>query len=212
MKAELYNLSNKKTGSVELPERVFGVDWNADLVHQALRTQMNNARHPFAHAKGRGEVRGGGKKPWRQKGTGRARHGSTRSPIWVGGGVTHGPVKERSYEVKINKKMRQKALFTVLSRKFKDGEIIFVDSLAIEEPKTKALNAALVNFFDEQAVKALIIPAKENRSNIFKASKNLATIKELDATSLNVYDLLRYKKIFIDKDVVEAINNHYHAA
>ncbi|MCL5782115.1 MAG: 50S ribosomal protein L4, partial [Patescibacteria group bacterium] len=125
MEATIYNQSGKTSGKITLPEEVFGLSWNADLVHEVVRLMNSNARPNVAHAKTRGEVRGGGKKPWRQKGTGRARHGSTRSPIWVGGGVAHGPRNEKNYSRKINKQAKRKALFTILSKKFKDGEIMF---------------------------------------------------------------------------------------
>src|SRR5579862_9363905 len=120
MKADVYNLKDEVVGSVELPENVFGARWNAALIKQVLDSQLANRRSPWAHVKERGEVRGGGKKPWRQKGTGRARHGSTRSPLWVGGGVSHGPSKDRDYSEKVNKKMKRAALFSVLSKKFHD--------------------------------------------------------------------------------------------
>ena len=137
MDAIIYNQKGKENGKIKLPENIFGVPWNADLVHQVVTSIMSNARDPIAHTKTRGEVRGGGKKPWQQKGLGKARHGSSRSPIWVGGGVTHGPRNDKNYTKKINKKMKDKALFAILSRKFKDNEIIFVDSLSFKEPKTK---------------------------------------------------------------------------
>ena len=113
------------------------VQQNDDLIHQVAVSMMSNARNPIAHTKNRGEVSGTGDKPWRQKGTGRARHGSRRSPIWVGGGIAHGPRNERNYSKKINRKMKLKALFSVLSKKYKDGEIIFVDGISFKEPKTK---------------------------------------------------------------------------
>src|SRR5438105_1748720 len=116
-KTDLYNQENKKVGTVELPDKFFGVKWNPTLVHQALVAEMANARQPLAHAKGRGDVRGGGKKPYMQKHTGRARAGSTRSPIWKGGGVTHGPLKEKVYSKKINTKMKRLALYSILSKK-----------------------------------------------------------------------------------------------
>jgi len=116
MNADIYNANGKKAGSVELPENVFGVAWNDALMHQVVTSMQDNARTPVAHAKTRGEVRGGGKKPWNQKGTGRARHGSTRSPIWKGGGVTHGPRNDKSYARTVPKKMRIKALTMALSR------------------------------------------------------------------------------------------------
>src|SRR3954468_2503145 len=129
MKSDIYNIQGKKAGTIELPESVFGVAWNDSLMHQVVTSMNSNSRTNVAHTKTRGEVRGGGKKPWKQKGTGRARHGSTRSPIWVGGGVAHGPRNDQNFSRKINKKVRAKALLTVLSRKYKDGEILFVDSL-----------------------------------------------------------------------------------
>jgi len=212
MTADLYNSKNERVGTVELPDRVFGVRWNADLVHQALRVQLANRRTKAAHAKGRSEVRGGGRKPWKQKGTGRARHGSIRSPIWKGGGVTHGPKKERSYELKINKKMRQLAIFSVLSRRLKDGEIKIVDSLPVNEPKTKSVSGLLSGFFGKNKnnkTSVLFIPQESNK-NIYKASNNLKNIHALDSKSLNVYELLKYKTVLLNKEAVEIINKHYH--
>jgi large subunit ribosomal protein L4 len=143
MNAPLYNIDGKEVGSVALPEDVFGAPWNADLVHQVITSMETNARAVTAHAKTRAEVRGGGKKPWKQKGTGRARHGSTRSPIWVGGGVAHGPRNEKNFARKVSKKMKAKALYTILSRKMKDGEVLFVDTLSLKVPKTKEAKAIL---------------------------------------------------------------------
>jgi large subunit ribosomal protein L4 len=137
LEAVVYNQSGTKAGTIALPSNVFGVKWNDDLVHQVVVSMMSNARSGTAHTKNRGEVSGGGKKPWKQKGTGRARHGSSRSPIWVGGGVTFGPRSEKDYSKKINKKMRVKALYTVLSRKLVDGSVLFVDALSLGEMKTK---------------------------------------------------------------------------
>jgi len=144
MEATIYNAQGKKKGTIELPENIFGVKWNASLMHQVVTSMQDNARPTVAHVKNRGDVRGGGKKPWAQKGTGRARHGSTRSPIWKGGGVTHGPRKDKDYSREIPKKMRAKALFMALSRKLKDGELMFVDSFGISEPKTATAKKSLV--------------------------------------------------------------------
>jgi large subunit ribosomal protein L4 len=143
MEATLYNSKGEKTGKVTLPESIFGLPWNADLVHQVVTSMADNARTPTAHTKDRGEVRGGGKKPWKQKGTGRARHGSSRSPIWKGGGVAHGPRNDKDYARKVNQKMKQKALLVALSRKMKDGELIFVESLEIAAPKTSEAKMVL---------------------------------------------------------------------
>src|SRR6185437_9448180 len=129
METKIYNIEGKETGKMTLPENIFGLPWNADLMHQVVVSMRSNARHSIAHTKDRGEVRGGGKKPWQQKGTGRARHGSSRSPIWKGGGVSHGPRKEKLYAKVLPKGMRRKALLVALSRKYKDGEIIFLDKL-----------------------------------------------------------------------------------
>ncbi|MFA5052562.1 MAG: 50S ribosomal protein L4 [Parcubacteria group bacterium] len=206
MIAELYDNKAKVTGKVELSEKVFNAPWNPDLVNQALKAQLSNARVPVAHTKGRGEVRGGGKKPWRQKGTGRARHGSIRSPLWRGGGVTFGPSNEKIFARKINKKMKQAAIFSVLSKKLAEGELKVVESLSISEPKTR-LAVALIQPFSKSA---LIVPSAENK-NIYKASANIPKVKSLDPKSLNVYDLLCYKDILLEKEAVNAIENHYHA-
>src|SRR3990167_443944 len=137
MEAKIYNKNGVEAGSIELPAKVFAAKWRSDLVHQVVEGMRSNKRAGTADTKDRGEVRGGGRKPWKQKGTGRARHGSSRSPIWVGGGVTHGPLAEKNYKRKISKKMRAQALFSVLSRKLKDGEIIFIDSLVMSGISTK---------------------------------------------------------------------------
>ena len=144
METQVYNQTGKSVGTVSLPESIFGVPWNADLVHQVVLGMQANARTPIAHTKTRGEVRGGGRKPWKQKGTGRARHGSTRSPIWVGGGVAHGPRNDKSYAQKINKKMKAKALYTVLSEKLRKGEVLFLEEISLPKMKTKDA-VAIVN-------------------------------------------------------------------
>lgn len=209
MKVDVYDKKAVKVGTVELPDRLFGRSWNADLVHQSVRTQALNKRRNIAHAKDRSEKRGGGKKPWRQKGTGRARHGSIRSPIWKGGGVTHGPLKERNFKLKLNKKMRQGAMFSVFSRRVKEGEVKIVDSLAMDEPKTKELSGVLSNF-TEAKTSFLIIPSPDNK-HVYVASRNIQGVKSLDAKSLNVYDLLRYKNILLEKDAIGEIEKHYNA-
>ena len=141
--APIFSKDGKEAGSIELPLGVFDLPWNGDLVHQVVTGMQSNARFGNAHTKDRSEVRGGGKKPWKQKGTGRARHGSSRSPIWRSGGVTFGPKNTKIYTKAIPKKMRVKALFTTLSQKFRDGEIIFVDTFGIDAPRTKSAEAVL---------------------------------------------------------------------
>jgi large subunit ribosomal protein L4 len=206
MKAEIFDTNAKVTGEIELSDRIFSAKWNPDLVNQALKAQLANSRQIIAHTKGRGEVRGGGRKPWRQKGTGRARHGSNRSPIWKGGGVTHGPSKDRIFAVKINKKMKQTAIFSVLSKKLSDGELKVIESLAIAEPKTRLASQAIKVFSNN----ALVIYSPENK-NISRATSNLPKTKGIDARSLNVYDLLCYKDVLLEKEAVELIEKHYHA-
>jgi len=209
MKTDLYDNKAKKIGTVELPERLFSISWNSNLVHQALVTQAANNRSNIAHAKDRGEKRGGGRKPWQQKGLGRARHGSIRSPIWRGGGVAHGPLNRKSFGLKINKKMKQKAIFSAFSRRVKDGEVKVVKSLEVKDSKTKNLANTIDNFSDKRP-SSLIIPSIENK-DIYKASRNIENVKSLDPRSLNVYDVLRYKNILIEENAIDQINNHYHA-
>ncbi len=209
MTTDLYNQKAEKIGTVELPERIFGRKWSSQLVHQALTAQTANGRQTLAHAKGRDEVRGGGKKPYAQKHTGRARHSSIRSPIWKGGGVAHGPSKDRDFGVKINKKMKQAALFTVLSRKFKDGEIKVVDSLTIKEPKTKAV-AEFLKVLSVPKISALIVPDEKN-AHIYRATRNLPKAKSISGKSLNVYDLLKYKNVILDKGAIAVIDKTYSA-
>jgi large subunit ribosomal protein L4 len=216
MNVDVYNLQNEKVGTIELPVLVFGARWNALLVKQALDAQLANKREPWAHTKTRGEVSGTGKKPWRQKGTGRARHGSKRSPLWVGGGVAHGPRNDRDYSQKINKKMKRAALFSALSHKAKEGEIKVFETLALEAPKTKAFAAslrALLNMKkNAKRYDVLLVAANgsgaENK-NLFRASSNLQKTKALDAASLNVYDILNHKNVFLDKEAVATIAKHY---
>jgi len=208
MKTDVYNLKNEVVGEMELPERVFGVPWKSVLVAQVLRAQLANRRRPWAHAKTRAEVRGGGRKPWRQKGTGRARHGSIRSPLWVGGGKAHGPSKLRDYSQKINKKMNRLAIFSALSRKFRDKELKVFENLAIETPRTKMLAAALRPILglkkNQKKYDVLLVAGRENAA-IKRASSNLPKAKAVNPESLNLYDILNYKNIFVEKGAVSAV-------
>ena len=212
MKAQIYNLNNEAVGDIELPENIFGVAWKEALVLQVLRAHLANARRPWAHAKGRGEVRGGGRKPWRQKGTGRARHGSIRSPLWSGGGKAHGPIKDRDYSQKINKKMNRLAVLSALSKKFSDGQVSFIDSLAISEPKTKNLFAALKPFLGlkprAKKCDVLLVPAPD-RKELFRASRNLVKTKAVEAVGMNVEDLMNYKRVLIDTEAVPVMTRHF---
>ena len=207
MKADLFNQKNEKIGTVELPETIFGVKFNSDLIHQVLTVQLANRRRTLADTKDRSEVRGGGRKPWRQKGTGRARHGSIRSPLWKGGGVTFGPIKERNFSRKINKKMRVSAILGIISKKFGEQEIKVIDTLKLEDHKTKNLANLLKKFISDKE-SLLLIPAKDNK-NIYSAARNLAKVGVLSPESLNAYELLNYKKILLDQTAIETIVKHY---
>lgn len=207
MTADLFNQKNEKIGTVELPENIFGVKWNPDLIHQVLTVQVANRRRTLADTKDRGEVSGGGRKPWRQKGTGRSRQGSTRSPLWKGGGVTFGPQKERNFSRNINQKMKQLAILGIISKKLAEREIKVIDTLNMENRKTKNL-AELVRKFISLKESVLLIPAKENK-NIYPAGRNLAKVGVINPESLNVYDLLKYQKILLDQNAVKSIAEHY---
>lgn len=212
MKADIYNWNNEVVGSVELPDALFGAAWRPSLVHQVLTAQEANARSPWAHAKGRGEVRGGGRKPWKQKGTGQARHGSRRSPIWAHGGVAHGPSKDRDYSEKVNKKMKAGALASVLSKKLKDNEIRVVESLAMSTAKTKdfaALARPMVGATKRQKNLNLLLVPATGEKNLFRAARNVPKTKVLGANSLNVKDILMYRTVFLDKATIETIAKTY---
>jgi len=198
MDAIIYNTKGKESGKIKLSENIFGLSWNADLVHQVVTSMMSNSRQPVAHTKDRGEVRGGGKKPWQQKGTGRARHGSIRSPLWVGGGMTHGPRNDKNYDRKINKKMKAKALFTILSKKWKDGEILFVDSISFAAPKTAEAKNTLVSLskikgFERLSTKkknAGIIALAERNISVEKSFQNIGSVRVEEARNISPIDIL----------------------
>jgi large subunit ribosomal protein L4 len=205
MDAKIYNQQGKESGKVTLPDAVFATQWNADLVHQVATAMMSNARDPIAHTKTRGEVRGGGKKPWQQKGLGRARHGSSRSPIWVGGGVAHGPRNDKNYSKKINKKMKTAALYSILSKKFKDKEIFFLDTLSFKAPKAKDAQGVLTSIstvkgFEKLAGKKknsafIAVPAKDRM--VEKSFGNFGNVEVGEIRNMNPLHVLNYKYLVI---------------
>ena len=204
----VYNIQGEKTGTIELSEKIFGLKINNDLVYQAITVQMAGRRTPLAHTKERGEVRGGGRKPWRQKGTGRARHGSIRSPIWRGGGTTFGPRKEKVFAKKMNKKARRKALLMALSSKIKDKELVILDKLELKEPKTK-LMAEMISKAFKKTPKSILIATPKKDENIIRANRNLPYTKTIAADSLNIIDLLSFKYLFLDKEAIKIIEKTY---
>jgi large subunit ribosomal protein L4 len=207
MESTIYTQEGKEKGKVSLPEKIFSLPWNADLVHQVVVSLESSRRTPVAHTKDRGEVSGGGKKPWKQKGTGRARHGSTRSPIWVGGGVAHGPRNEKNYDRKVNRKMKAKALYTILAKKYRDGEIVFIDALSFAEPKTKLGKGfvdtfgkikGLEKFSTKRTNKAYIAASKEEK-DVKRVFGNYGSVEVGDIRNLHPVDILKYKYLVITR-------------
>jgi large subunit ribosomal protein L4 len=207
MKASVYNQAGKEVENITLPKEIFDVKFNADLVHQVAVSLSANKRQVSAHAKIRSEVRGGGRKPWRQKGTGRARHGSTRSPIWKGGGVTHGPRNDRIFAVEIPKKMRRKALLMVLSQKAKDSQLIILDKIELKTQKTKEMAKSLQNLPCKS--QRTLIALENYDKKIVLASRNINKTSIEDARNLNVLDVLNSKFLLITKDAIKTIEKTF---
>lgn len=208
MDATVYNQDGKKKGSVTLPETVFGAAWKADLVHQVITSMQSNDRAGLAHTKGRGEVSGGGKKPWRQKGTGRARHGSSRSPIWVGGGITHGPRNEKRYDKVIPRRMKGAALASILSKKYGEGEVLFVDGLKLSGKTKEAVEVidALsgVKGFENLSGKkrnALLLALPELPVSSVRAFQNIGNVLVTTTGAVNPLQLMTYRFVaFVSPD------------
>jgi len=208
MKVDVYTLQGKKTGeSVELPADIFEAPVNVDLMHQAYMRQLSNARLGTHSTKGRSEVSGGGKKPWKQKGTGRARQGSTRSAQWVGGGKVHTP-KPRDYTKDMPKKMRRAALRSALSVKAAGHEIVVVDELKVDKPKTKEVAQALEKLIGEQTALILIPVKGEKEDLVVRSMRNLPDAKVLLASYLNIRDLLGYDKLVLPLSAIEVISSY----
>lgn len=201
-KVAVYDIAGNQTGDIELNENVFGVEVNEAVLHQAVVMQLASQRLGTHATKTRGLVRGGGRKPWKQKGTGRARAGSTRSPIWVGGGVVFGP-QPRSYAFRMPRKQRRLALKSALSAKLNEGELVVVDNINFEQPKTKSV-IKMLNDFKAANEKALFITA-DIIDTVEKSARNIPGVKAIGSIGLNVYDILYHKKVFITKDAVTRI-------
>jgi large subunit ribosomal protein L4 len=208
MKAVIYNQEGKEVGTTLLPKEIFDVKINPDLIHQVVVSQMANRRRVLAHTKGRAEVRGGGKKPWRQKGTGRARHGSIRSPLWKGGGVTFGPTKERVFKKKINRKMRKIALFMVLSAKAKNSLLLILDKLILPEAKTKLMTKILGKLPFKSKTSCLVALPQKNEM-IIRVARNIPNLQTVEARNLNALDLLSFKYLIIPKETIKVIKETF---
>ncbi len=204
-KVDVYDINGKKVNTVDLKEEIFGIEPNENIVHSVLVNYLANQRQGTQSTKTRAEVSGGGKKPWRQKGTGRARQGSTRSPQWIKGGIALGP-KPRSYTYKVNKKEKRLAVKSVLSSKVMENELVVVDKLAFDEIKTKNMANALSNLKVEG--KALILLPEKNE-NVQKSARNIEGVKTSLVNTINVYDLLKYTNLVVTLDTIKKLEEVY---
>ena len=200
----VYNMEGNEVGTMELNDAVFGVEINEHLVHLAVVRQLANNRQGTQKAKTRSEVSGGGRKPWRQKGTGHARQGSIRAPQWTGGGVVFAPVP-RDYEVKMNKKERRAALKSALTSKVQKNKLVVVDSLALAEAKTKEMQKVLTNL---KADKALVVTADDDQKVVLSA-RNIADVQTATVNTINVYDVMKHNTVVVTKDAVTSIEEVY---
>lgn len=213
--SNVYTQDAKPAGKVTLPESVFGLRKNTDLVHQVIVSLQSNARAGTAHTKNKAEVSGGGKKPWKQKGTGRARHGSNRSPIWIGGGITHGPRADKNYDKKINEKVRRKALFHVLSDKLKAGMILFVEDLRFPAIKTQDASSVLTSLssldgfagLSGEKRKSTLVVCPELAENVRKSMRNIPKLSVRTLSKINALDVAAHQYIvFVQpKDTIAAL-------
>jgi large subunit ribosomal protein L4 len=211
MLVDVYNQNGEKVGKTELPSEIFEIPVNPDLIWQVAVSQMANKRKPIAHTKDRSEVSGSGRKIWPQKHLGRARHGDIRAPIFRKGGVAHGPRKERVFKKKIPKKMKRKALFMVLSQKARDNEIILLDDLKLERPKTKLMAQFLENL--KSKIKnfkgTTLIAIPKHDKNLILAARNIEDLGIIEAKNLNCLDLLSFKFLLMPKDSISVIKNTF---
>lgn len=212
MKIKVYNQSAKEVSELEVADKVFGLKANAELIHQAVIAQLANERQVLAHTKGRAEVRGGGKKPWKQKGTGRARAGSSRSPLWVGGGVVFGPTKDRNFSVKINKKMKQKALLMTISDRIANNSLVVLNTLEMPEFKTKNFNTMLTAIEkDVLAVdrRSVLVINSSKDEKVKYSGRNLKGVEIINLENLNIVDVLKYRNLIVTEEAVKKIAEQY---
>ena len=203
----MYNSEGKEEGTMELPSSVFGVELNPDLLHQVVVAQIGNRRQVSGNTKGRGDVSGGGKKPWAQKHTGNARHGSIRSPIWKGGGVSHGPTADRNFQKKINTKMRRKALFMVLTEKARKDLLVVLQDLRLTGGKTKTLGALLKKLPCDQKKSLIALPQMDQ--SMIRAGNNLSYTSTIQARDLNVIDLMNCRYLVMPKESIKVIEETF---
>ena len=204
-KVDVYDIKGKKVSDIELADSVFGIEPNENIVHAVLVNYLANQRQGTQSTKTRAEVRGGGKKPWRQKGTGRARQGSIRAPQWIKGGIALGP-KPRSYKYTVNKKERRLAIKSILSSKVLEKELTVVEKLELKEIKTKTMVKALA---DLKAEGKTLIVLPENNQNVLMSSRNIEGVKTITANNINVFDLLKYTNLILPVDTVKKLEEVY---
>ena len=205
METTLYTQDGKKSGSFKLPEEVFGLSWNSDLVNQVINSLRMSERNSTQHTKDRQEVSGGGRKPWQQKGLGKARHGSTRSPIWVKGGVSHGPRNDKNTDRKVNKKLKAKAVNIMLSKKFKNGEVLFIENVTFAKPKTSDAKTTMSNFasikgFEKLATKkvnTMYLALDAKNDVVRKSFNNFGNVAVEELRNINPLVLAQYKYVVI---------------
>ena len=200
----VYNIEGKEVGTMELNDAVFGVEVNEHLVHMAVVAQLANKRQGTQKAKTRAEVAGGGKKPWRQKGTGHARQGSTRSPQWTGGGVVFAPTP-RDYTIRLNKKEKRMALKSALTSRLQENKLVVLEELKFDAIKTKAMK----NVLDSMDVKKALVVIKDNDQNVVLSARNIPNVKTALTNTINVYDILKYNTVVLTKDAVATIEEVY---
>lgn len=218
VKINVYNQEGSKVDQIELSKEMFNVEPKMDLIQQARVTQMANERQVLAHTKGRSEVRGGGKKPWRQKGTGNARHGSIRSPIWVGGGITFGPSKFKNFAKKINKKMKRKAIFMVLSDKIANNALLVLDKIELPEFKTKKVKEIINNLENnllggdsgkDSNKKSLLVINDQKDDKVKYSARNLPGVKVIHVDNINILDLLKYKYLVTTSNAIKVVEERF---
>ena len=204
-KVDVYDIKGKKVSDIELADSVFGIEPNENIVHEVLVNYLANQRQGTQSTKTRAEVSGGGKKPWRQKGTGRARQGSIRAPQWIKGGIALGP-KPRSYKYTVNKKERRLAIKSILSSKVLEKELTVVDKLELKEIKTKSMVKAL-SALKVEGKTLIVVP--ENNKNVFMSARNIEGVKTITANNINVFDLLKYNNLILPVDTVKKLEEVY---
>jgi large subunit ribosomal protein L4 len=213
IKVKIYNQKAESTGEMDLNEKLFSVEPNQDLLHQAVTAQRNNSRQVLAHTKTRSEVRGGGKKPWRQKGTGRARAGSSRSPIWIGGGVTFGPSKDRNFSQKINLKMKRKAILMALSDKVKNEALGVIDKFDFKDFKTKEAEKFVDAFekkvFKSKGRRSILILNDVKDEKLKYSVRNLEGVEIININNINILQLLKKREIVLSEEALKVIEKRY---